>query len=217
MRHSSSSLPVARAGALLLFVSLPSFAGGPRAVNGLGQPMKWSTVAPIVYNPDPGPLGTLSNSEARALLASAFAEWASVGVVSFTAGAALPADVNGSGAPSTNLAHFKRYWRVAGDGRSPVLFDHDGSVIDGLFGAGARFDILGIGALDTPLGHCTGGSNPGARCTTDGECLGGGTCSPSATITEASMVINGLFFDGLGLPDSPPDVDSSQALKASST
>ena len=197
-----------------LVMARPAEAGGPRAVNGLGQPMKWSTAAPIVYNPDPGPLGTLSNAQARALVASAFAVWASVGVVGFTEGPALPVDVNGAGVPATNAAHFRNYWRVEGDGRSPVIFDHDGSVIDGLFGAGARFDILGIGALDTPVGHCVGGGNAGARCTTDGECAGGGSCSPGTTITEASIVINGLFFDGVGLPDSPPDVESPEALKA---
>jgi len=203
------------AGVLLLLWLAPAQSGGPRAVDGLGQPLVWSTAAPIAYHPDAGPLGTLTNSEARAILASAFAEWASVGVVSFTEGAALPGDVSGNGIPATNPDHFLHHWRIEGDGRSPVIFDQDGSVIDGLFGAGARFDILGLSGLDTPLGHCSGGSNHGAACVADAECAdGGGICAPSSTIVGASLVINGLFYDGVGLPGSPPDLSSPQALEA---
>ena len=72
----------------------PALAGGPRAVNGLGEPMKWSTISSVTYHPDQGPLGQLDNAEARALLAQAFDVWADVGVVTFSEGALLPHDVD---------------------------------------------------------------------------------------------------------------------------
>ena len=54
------------------FHILPAYlvdvAGGPRNVNGLGQPMEWGTGSAGNYHPDPGPLGTLSNAAGRYLL-----------------------------------------------------------------------------------------------------------------------------------------------------
>ncbi len=191
---------------------VPSQAGGPRAVNGLGQPLAWNAASPIVYDPDAGPLGTFDNAEARQLVAAAFGVWAGTGLVSFTEGALLPADVNGVGVPATNAAHFLHFWRDDGDGLTPVIFDDDGSVIDGLFGNGARFDILGAAALDTRLGRCAGGPNDGDECLNDGGCPSG-ACSPQTEIMEASIVINGLFHDAVGLPSSPPDL-APQAFAA---
>jgi hypothetical protein len=76
-------------------------------------------------------------------------------------------------------------------GRAPVIFDADGTIIDDLFGTGARFEVLGISGLDLD-----------ASATSD------------PLIPEASILINGAFYDGIGLPDSPPDVPSREALKA---
>ena len=70
-----------------------------------------------------------------------------------------------------------------------MIFDADGSIIDSMFGAGARFDILGVAAIDTPIAVAT-------------------------AITGASIVVNGAFLDGVGLPDSPTDVSSIEAVRA---
>jgi Tol biopolymer transport system component len=181
--------PAAELLALALVVAMPARAGGPRSVNGLGQPMAWGKAVPIVYNLDQGPLGQLSESNARALATAAFAVWGAEGVVSFTPGTPLPSNVDAAGTPATNPNHLEHYWRVDGDGISPVIFDQDGSIIDELFGEGARFDILGASGLDTPIGTNT-------------------------TITGASIVINGAFYDGIGLPTSPVDLPSQNALEA---
>lgn len=175
--------------ALTLFLCLPSVAGGPRSVNGLGQPLAWNAAAPILYNPETGTLGILTNAQARALVSQAFSVWAAATGLTFTEGSAIPHDVDGIGIPATHPAHYKNFWRVDGDGISPVLFDADGTIIDGLFGAGARFDVLGLAALDTPIGV-------------------------PPVIGGASIVINGLFFDGLGMPASPDDLTSQVALEA---
>ncbi|MGH9868011.1 MAG: FG-GAP-like repeat-containing protein [Candidatus Polarisedimenticolia bacterium] len=167
----------------------PVRAGGPRAVNGLGEPMLWSTASPIVYHPDSGPLGLLSNAQARALLTQAFIPWDTIpGSLSFTEGAPLGLDVNAQGFAFSNTAHYLNFYRVDGDGLSPVIFDHDGSIIDALFGVGARFEVLGVAGLDNPI-------------------------AVSTQITGASIIINGAFYDGVGEPASPEDV-TLEGLKA---
>ncbi len=171
--------------------SLPVLGGGALNVDGAGTPMKWSTAAPIVYNQDPGGLGSLTNPQADALLADAFGRWQSVVLsdIAFAPGADLPQDVNATGIPFTNAAHWANFWRKPGDGRSPVIYDADGSIIDDMFGQGARFDILGAAGLDNPI-------------------------ALSGTITEASIVINGAFYDGAGPPSSPVALPSQLAFEA---
>src|SRR5262245_25902702 len=180
------------AGAVLVAVStVPTLGGGALNVDGAGTPMKWSIASPITYNVDIGTLGTLTNTQADALLANAFGRWQGVGLtdIAFVQGTDLPADVDAVGIPFTNPAHWANFWRKAGDGRSPVIYDADGSIIDDMYGAGARFDVLGAAGLDNPI-------------------------SVSGTITEASIVINGAFFDGVPLPASPDDSASQLAFEA---
>ena len=139
-RRVSSLLLVTLIGAVSL-----SIAGGPRAVNGLGQPMTWNTAGAVVYNPDPGPLGL--SEQRRGAGASGR------GVRRMGRGARrhhllrrdslLGLDVNGTGFAFTNPAHYQNFYRVNGDGKSPVIFDNDGSIIESIFGIGARFEILG--------------------------------------------------------------------------
>ena len=145
--------------------------------------------ADIAYHPDRGPLGSLSNAQARTLLTGAFQEWASLGILNFTEGPLLAENINATDIPATNTAHYKHLWRVDGDGRSPVMFDTDGAIIDDLFGEDARLDILGVTGLDTPI-------------------------SSTPLIFEASIIINGAFFDGIGLPASPEDLPSQTAFQA---
>ena len=42
------------------------------AVTGAGEPFLWDATYPIIYAPDRGPLGQLTNEEARTLLREAF-------------------------------------------------------------------------------------------------------------------------------------------------
>jgi len=192
MRHRYLQMPTHRCFAWLLLATafaLPATAGGPRVVNGQGQPMKWSSGGSITYDPDQGPLGELSNAEALALLQAAFAEWSSATGLSFVAGAPLPFDVNADSTPGSNPAHYLNFYLVDdAQDVTPIIFDTDGSIIASRFGEAARFDILGIAGLDTPVG-----ADP--------------------TVTEASIIINGAFIDGAGPPGSPEDV-SQLAMQA---
>src|SRR5262249_4000758 len=101
------------AGALAAVCAPPSLGGGALNVDGAGTPMKWSNASPIVYNPDQGGLGTLSKAQADALLADAFGRWDNVSLanIAFTPGADLPQNVNATGIPFTNPAHWANFWR----------------------------------------------------------------------------------------------------------
>jgi hypothetical protein len=152
--------------------------------------MAWNTAGAITFRPDAGSLGSLTHADAVIRVAAAFDTWNSIDVFTVFAGAPLPHDVDAAGTASTNPAHWLNYYRVDDASNvSPVIFDDDGSIIDSLFGAGARFDILGVAGLDTPT-------------------------AVSTEIFEASIILNGAFYDGATLPGSPPDItlDELQAV-----
>src|SRR5215471_12054227 len=144
-RRSHAAAMAAAAALLLATSGGRSFGGGALNVNGSGSPMRWSTASAVVYNPDQGSLGTLTNGQANSLLADAFSRWqgAPYTAIIFSAGPALPYDVNAVGIPASNPAHWAHFWRKDGDGLSPIIYDADGSIIDDMFGAGARFNVLG--------------------------------------------------------------------------
>jgi hypothetical protein len=169
--------------------ALPSFGGGPRVVDGAGLPMTWVS-PPAIFNPDQGNLGMLSNLEADGLLADAFQRWETVSFsfLTFSFAGEMPENINAVDPASSNPGHWQRWWKQE-DGFSPIIYDEDGSVTDDMFGAGARFDILGATTLDG-----------------DPFALGG--------IAEASTLINGAFFDGIGPPTSPADAPSTTAFEA---
>ncbi|MCP3978644.1 MAG: hypothetical protein GY716_04825 [bacterium] len=191
-------------------------AGGARLVDGQGNPLVWSTAGSISYHVEAGSLGSLSNAQARTLLRDAFTIWENVefGLITFTEDTLeLDFDIHAGETAPPHDGHWTQYWRVDGDTRSPVIFDDDGAIMDELFGAGARFDVIGVSGLDTWLGSCAGGPLAGEPCTTDSQC-DGSTCQANTAIGEASIIINGAFYDNAGLPDSPEDLSSQDALKA---
>ncbi len=197
LRLRLAALAWAMAGGLAALLFLPpgpTFGGGSRSVDGTGTALRWDTTSAIAYNRDPGSLGLLTNTQADLLLSDAFARWESVSFadIAFMAGSDLPQDINATGTPAANPGSWEHYWRVPGDGIAPVIFDSDGSILDAMFGIGARFDILGASGLDVDPNDLP----------------------VTSTITEASVVINGAFYDGIGLPDSPVDLPSTTALQA---
>jgi hypothetical protein len=126
-------------GLVLAILVSPGIArgGGPLLVNGAGTPLVW-TASPIPYNPDLGPLGSLANADAVALVGSLFGVWEAVpsATVTVTDAGPLPSDVTASNYPSVV--------GICGDGLSPIVFDTDGSITDDLFGPGASDNILGF-------------------------------------------------------------------------
>ena len=70
---------------VVLLTGGPAFAGGPLVVSDTGDYFVWDS--PVIWNPDPGGLGALSNAQADQLTFQAFNAWQSVvtATISFTA------------------------------------------------------------------------------------------------------------------------------------
>lgn len=141
-----------------------ALAGGPHYVTRAGAPWRWSRM-PIRFNPDRGDLGRIDNATALRLVDEAFAVWTSVPT------AALSVKSEGSLPEDVTVQNYEQYWGVCGDGITPIIFDHDGHILDAIAGPvkGAR-----LRGLTT-------------------------RCAVYATgeIREGAIVINGRYYAGL--------------------
>lgn len=134
----------------LLFMTSASWAGGPLAVfEPTGEPFRWDTSAPVVWNPDQGGLGLLTNAQAIGFTSALFQTWEDIPTanIEYAAGTTLPVDVDTIG---ELLAVFDD------PSVTPIVFDEDGSLFDAIFGpnsgvlgfAGPNF--LGLGGGGEP-------------------------------------------------------------------
>ncbi|MFQ5767542.1 MAG: hypothetical protein ACE5ID_06105, partial [Acidobacteriota bacterium] len=179
---------------LLLLVLLPALcrAGGAFLVNGQGKPLVWDTSQPVVWNPDQGALGLLTQAQAVQLVSDSFDVWGGVphSALRFVAGNPLPCDVDQTnfGGPANAPCGTAPMQILGngGDGLSPVVFDKDGLLMDALFGVGAGDCIIGFAAV-----------------------VGGSFVPPLAT--EGEAVLNGRFFDGNTVN---PELASQAAFQA---
>lgn len=117
----------------------PVRAGGPLFINSRGQPFHWPR-NPVTYTPDRGPLGILDNAAAVELVADALSLWQEVetATIAFEQRGQLDVDVTGTNVMDV-LSRLRR-------DLNPILFDHDGSIIEALAGTGASRDIVGFGS-----------------------------------------------------------------------
>ncbi len=125
------------------------FAGGPKYVAGstyfnsglMGQPIHWKN-GQLNYYVDQGALsGYLNNSQARAMVDAAAADWSAIPTagITLTDSGELNEDVNGGNIIFTGGAITAPADVTPGATGYPVsvIFDVDGSVIDAIFGMGA--------------------------------------------------------------------------------
>src|SRR5262245_48877588 len=169
-------------------------AGGPWQVMSDGTPLKWNNT-PILFAVESGTLGKLSHAPAVAQFQMSLDAWNNTGIVSLAMDNAvlIPGDLNAVGSPDPasplyNAFHYLRYWyqqhALAPTRAVKVIFDANGGVIDDLFGAGSKDDVLGLSHIDT--------------LTKDGP-----------NILEASIIINGAAYDA-----TLPDLTSDAALRS---
>ena len=186
----SKSLLSLLAAAFLALAGDPSaLAGGPKYVAGVsyfnpgvkGQPVIWPA-GQVTYFVDRGTLGSLSNTQAVAMVDASAAIWSAVptAAVNLTDGGSLAEDVNGSnviagigsGNPGASPT-FAQPSDVAPSATTTpvgVVFDTDGSVIDALEGVGA--------------------SQPD-NCSQNGVLVWIDTMNPNATLSHGIIVLNG--------------------------
>ncbi len=112
-------------------------AGGPLGVC-QNRPTKYAGAGTVTLNYDQGALGSRTKAQADALVTTSVAKWTDVptATVSFARGADLPVDVT--------TANYTTYFDQYSDGLNPVIYDSDGSIIDLMFGSGAKSQVLGF-------------------------------------------------------------------------
>jgi uncharacterized repeat protein (TIGR01451 family) len=117
-----------------------------------GRPVAWNNSQPISYSVDQGPLGRISNSDAVALVQTAFQRWQQVDTasISFTPAAPLSQDITGA-----NVLGFLNNLPA---GVNPIIFDTDGSVMRALLGSSTAAIALGRPlTVDPATGAITSG------------------------------------------------------------
>jgi hypothetical protein len=117
--------------------------GSLMCVSNTGVPFRWDTTQPIAIHLDEGPLGSLSATDAVTLVQEALDVWGqqpTLDLAFSTPNGSLVAD----GDVST-CAELSQVWGKA-DGKSPVVFDHDGSLMSCLgLGSGiSGFSLLEV-------------------------------------------------------------------------
>ncbi len=124
-------------------------AGGPLSVcdpaSGSYTPVKYPGAGAVTLHYDGGgnlgtrPGGSVrTNSQADTIVGDATALWTGVPTATFTfsRGSDLPVDVT--------AANYGTYYGVYNDGRNPVIYDDDGSIIIDALGAGNENIVLGF-------------------------------------------------------------------------
>lgn len=176
-----------------------TFAGGPLAVGGptqgvSGVPLLWDNTKPIAYRVDGGPLSqqpngglvVIDNPTGVARVNTLFAYWSAVPTANLTLANAGGLLAVGSFPAGGDVKTVNDFLTVAGDvsgqaadpnscnggGQSPIMFDADGTIFDGL---GLPPEVIGFAF------QCT--FNP-----TTGK------------VTSAGAILNGRFQDGINNP-----------------
>ncbi len=140
MRKHATYLLVALA--VLTVPAVPAFGADALVICQSGVPFAYpGGGANILWNPDQGGLGPLTNAQAITAVGDAFQRWEDVATASatFFQGPTLATDID-----DTNYGPILN--PVAPNGESEIVFDEDGAIFTILFGAGSG--ILGFAGPD---------------------------------------------------------------------
>ncbi len=184
------------AGALIMFTA-SAFAGGPLVVC-YQLPAKYPGAGSVSLNYDQGVLGSRTKAQADALVTEAVSLWTNVttSTVSLSRGADLSVDVTASNY-STFLYNFS-------DGLNPVIYDTNGSIVDSIFGVGAKNSVLGFAG--------SAWNNNGSQCEyVEGRAVINGSIAISDTTMKVVLAHETGHLIGLD----HTQLDNSQGLATS--
>ena len=142
MNKTTRSLLAAAAALALLLPSAPAHGADALAICAPGVPFAYPNGgANVLWNPDQGALGPLTNAQGVAVVDASFDNWENLGTASITylQGPALAVDID-----ITNFLPI--YAPTAPNGESEIVFDANGEIFDFLFGPGSG--ILGFAGPD---------------------------------------------------------------------
>ncbi len=151
----------------------------PASSNAAGPFVVSGNGTPLVWNVNPVPfnpdLGTLGNRTNAQAVADVTADFAVWEAVTTSTISFTNAGALPEDVTTVNVDD---YYAVCGDGLSPIIFDVDGTITEAIFGTGTNNTIV---AFATP------------------DCQDFAT----ATITEATAILNGRFIDGSSAGQNP--------------
>lgn len=177
----------------VLVASLPAQAGVFESIHPVtAKPIRWVNPQEIPYSIDQGSLGQLNTQQATDLVEAMMAIWENEGggAIHFVNKGALDQDVTTETMKdfiSTSVCADNVPPKIASmiAGQSPIIFDTDGSIIDALAGPGTSRKVVGKSAF---------------------RCFSGTLADPKG-VTQAFLIMNGRFIDGLPDPvDLPMNV-----------
>ena len=202
-RREKLALRRRSAAAIVSFLLLQAhgvFAGGPLVVGGPAQgisgvPLVWDNTNPVTYRADSGPLSqqpnggavVITNAQGVARVQSMFGNWAAVPTANLKINSAGGLLAVGSFPANGDVKTITDFLTVAGDitgqapdpnscnggGQSPIMFDADGTIFDGL---GLPPEVIGF-AFQCAFNPTTG------------------------KIISAGAILNGRFQDGINNPN----------------
>ena len=121
-----------------------AFAGGPLIIYDPGTRTPYAYPGAVSVYTDLGGMGPLTNAQADGLTSAGYDEWTNVASSTFTA--AVAGDFGTVGLPDIVGANAGLVVGFFNGGGIHVMYDHDGSIISGFFGAPPG--VLGIGSPD---------------------------------------------------------------------
>ena len=147
------ALPLLLALAVLAFPPGPASAGGYLKLSPGGVIYRWDNSSMLPRDLDGGPLGTLSEAEAQALVEDASSGWASPPTLERDVVTTSTGTLTGQGGDG-DVDTFSEFQTLVGQLvagsttiQNAIVFDHDGAVIEAHFGVGSGSGILGFALI----------------------------------------------------------------------
>ena len=192
-----------------------SMAAGPLVLEGPNGHIPATYADPnIVLDIETGDLGLLPNEFADQLVSNAVTLWNNI------PGSTINLDPNGTGVtvdidetnftsyipdPINNLIHNDE------DGRNPIVYDDDGSIIDAFFGVGQ-----GTGDRATVVGFAASSILIGSSHFTEGFAVINGNSSIDISSTQLSLIIAHEIGHFFGLDHSQGNINNTEDLDTTS-
>ena len=175
----------------------PVQAGTSLAITPSGRAVAWRAGTTITYHVDQGPLGTLNNAQAGALVDELFGVWQNVSSANLSTqrGGSLPVDVT-----AANYTSYRS--NNNSDAYHPIIFDSDGTITDAVFGGGASDFTAGFSGPGWVIGGPTDGEILDASAVLNAKFL----TSNYGSLTEFKAIMLHEFGHFLGIGHSQVNI-----------